>query len=213
MNATQIFTLAALSATLTFTACSEAPKTNETAAPVETAENKPLTGNLTIDHSASTVGWRGEMIGGLYGHNGTIAIKESNLTLKDGKIENGNFTIDMNTISPTDKNYNPTSGKTPEKLVGHLTTADFFDTANHPTASFAITSIEGDKAIGKLTVRGVTNDETIENITITPNGETISITGKLNFDRQKYGVAYATGSKDNILSDNIALDIQLTGKL
>jgi len=191
------------------TSCSEAPKTETTAAPVS-----PWAGtvNVNVDNAASLVTWKGEMIGGLYGHQGTVALKESKLQLTEGKVSGGSFTIDMASIKPTDANYNPKEGKSPENLVAHLTTPDFFDAATHPTASFVITSVEGTTAKGKLTVRGVTNDETIENITVTPEGDNVKVTGKLTFDRQKYGVAYSTGSKDTILSDDIVIEVTLAGK-
>lgn len=210
MKMTKFFSVALLAGAVAMTSCSDAPKTPEApAAPVNAWAGKV---NVNVDNAASTVAWKGEMIGGLYGHKGTVTIKESKLELTDGNVSGGSFTIDLSTIKPTDDNYNPKEGKSPENLVGHLSAPDFFDTANHPNASFVITSVEGNKAKGKLTVRGVTQEETIENVTVTPNGDNVKVTGKLTFDRQKYGVAYATGSKDTILSDNITIDIELNGK-
>jgi len=205
----KFFSVALIGGAVAMTSCSEAPKTETPAAPVS-----PWAGtvNVNVDNAASLVAWKGEMIGGLYGHKGTVALKESKLQLTDGKVSGGSFTIDMSSIKPTDDNYNPKDGKTPEVLVGHLTTPDFFDVAAHPTASFVITSVEGSTAKGKLTLRGVTNDETIENITVTPEGDNVKATGKLTFNRQKYGVAYSTGSKDTILSDDIVIEVTLTGK-
>lgn len=205
----KFFSIALVGGAIALTSCSEAPKTEAPAAPAS-----PWAGtvNVNVDNAASTVGWKGEMIGGLYGHQGTVALKESKLQLTDGKVSGGSFTIDLSSIKPTDANYNVKEGKSPENLVGHLTTADFFDVATHPTASFTIASVEGNKAKGKLTVRGVTNDETIEDVTVTPEGDNVKVAGKLTFDRQKYGVAYSTGSKDNILSDDIVIDVTLVGK-
>lgn len=209
MKMIKFFSVAIIGGAIAMTSCSEAPKAETPAAPVS-----PWAGtvNVNVDNAASLVTWKGEMIGGLYGHKGIVALKESKLQLTDGKVSGGNFTIDMTTIKPTDDNYNPKEGKSPENLVGHLTTPDFFDAATHPTASFVITSVEGTTAKGKLTVRGVTNDEVIENVTVTPEGDNVKVTGTLTFDRQKYGVAYATGSKDTILSDDIVIEVTLAGK-
>ncbi len=207
---TKLFAAAAIAGVVAMTSCADAPKTTEAPA----APASPWAGkvNVNVDNANSNVVWKGEMIGGLYGHKGTVVIKDSKLELTEGKVSGGSFTIDLSTIKPTDDNYNPKEGKSPENLVGHLSANDFFDVANHPTASFVITSVEGDKAKGNLTVRGVTHEETIEGVTVTPNGDNVTVTGKLTFDRQKYGVAYATGSKDTILSDDIVIDVTLNGK-
>ena len=47
-------------------------------------------------------------------------------------------------------------------------------------------------------------------IVVTEENGTVKVTGKLAFDRQKYGVAWSSGSKDAILNDNIELEIALT---
>ena len=56
-----------------------------------------------------------------------------------------------------------------DALKGHLQTADFFDTANHPTATFVSRSVTVDSddaneatVVGDLTLRGVTKPVTIE---------------------------------------------------
>ena len=95
-------------------------------------------------------------------------------------------------------------------LIGHLSSADFFDVANHSTASFKITSVEGTSATGELTVRGVTNTETVTDIVITEGDGTVMATGKLAFDRQKYGVAWKA-MKDMVLNDTIELTVELNG--
>lgn len=212
MKLNRFFFSAAVMGGLILSSCSESPKTNETAVAPTTTSAWDGTLNVAVDHAASLVNWKGQMIGGLYGHRGLVDLSQSSLVLTNGKVSEGSFTIDMSSIRATDDNYNPADGKTPEKLKGHLISPDFFDIEKHPTATFVITSVEGNKAKGNLTVRGVTNEEVIENIVVTPEGDNVKVTGKLAFDRQKYGVAYATGSKDVILSDEIALEIELAGK-
>jgi polyisoprenoid-binding protein YceI len=210
MKITQILSMALVAGAVAMTSCSEAPKTPAAAETPANAWAGKV--NVNVDNAASIVSWKGEMIGGFYGHTGTVALKDSKLELTDGKVSGGSFTIDLNGIQATDENYNPKEGKTPENLVGHLTTPDFFDVPNHPTASFVITSVDGDKAKGNLTVRGVTNEETIENMVVNTTGDDVKVSGKVTFDRQKYGVAYSTGSKDAILSDDIEINVELKGK-
>jgi polyisoprenoid-binding protein YceI len=53
----------------------------------------------------------------------------------------------------------------------------------------------------------------VTDIVITENADgTVTASGKLTFDRQKYGVAWKHFMKDAILSDNIDLEISLNGK-
>ncbi len=190
-----------------FASCGET-KTEAPAAPAT-----PLTGDakLTVDAAASKVTWKGDMLG-LYSHEGNINIKDGNVTLKDGKLTGGTFTIDMTSIKPTDANYSAEDNHTAENLVGHLSSPDFFDIANNPTATFAITSVEGSKVNGNLTIRGKTNPETLELGTIALEGMNVKLTGKITFDRQKYGVAFAMPVKDKVLSDDITIGVDLLAK-
>ncbi len=81
-----------------------------------------------------------------------------------------------------------------------------------PTAQLKITAVNGNTASGELTVRGKTNTENITDIVLTPNADgSIKASAKLVFDRQKYGVAWSSGSKDAVLNDNIELNVELSG--
>lgn len=169
---------------------------------------------VTVDAAASTVNWKGTMLG-IKSHNGTVNLTEAKLTVKGPSVAAGSFVVDLSSIKPLDEAYAPDDAKqgTRSMLVGHLQSADFFDVANHPTASFEITSVEGNTATGKLTVRGVTNEEKVTDIVVTDEAGVITATGKLAFDRQKYGVAWSSGSKDAVLNDIIELEISLSGNI
>jgi polyisoprenoid-binding protein YceI len=85
---------------------------------------------FNINNKTSSVEWVGKKIGGQ--HNGVIKIKSGSLTIKDNKIESGNFTMDMNSITCSDledEAYN-------NKLVGHLKSDDFFGINDYPESSF-----------------------------------------------------------------------------
>src|SRR5690554_306378 len=77
--------------------------------------------------------WTGAKVSGK--HHGTVDIKSGQLIVDNGAITGGNFVLDMNTINTQDL-----EGEWKEKLDGHLKADDFFDVANHPEASFEITS-------------------------------------------------------------------------
>ncbi|HOY29457.1 MAG: YceI family protein [Flavobacteriales bacterium] len=168
--------------------------------------------SYAVDAANSSVKWTGTMLG-VKSHFGTIGLKEGKMSLKGGQITAGGFVADLNTIAPLDTIYAPDGSKqgTKSMLVGHLQSPDFFDVATYPTASFDITRVEGNTAYGNLTVRGKTNEEKVTDIVVTEENGMAKATGKLTFDRQKYGVAWSTGAKDMILNDNIELEITLTG--
>lgn len=171
----------------------------EAEATVETTE-------ASIDASTSTVNWSGEMMG-MYSHSGTVGLSEVSLTMADNKVAGGSFTVDLSSMTPTDENYTEEEGHTAADLVGHLSSPEFFDVANHPTASFEITEVneDGSSAKGNLTVRGITNEERVENITLTDG----TLSGTLTFDRTKYEVSFAHPMKEMVLSNDIALEIAL----
>ena len=187
----------------------KAPVTNdkELAEKVHTVE--AVTYN--VETSASVVNWSGSISTGGYGHEGTLNITEGNISLTAEKISAGSFTIDVNSMATTDANYS--EGHESEKLVGHLKSADFFDTENSPTATFVIKSQSEAGVIGDLTIRGKTNEETVTDVTVTTaeNGD-VTVTGNLTFDRQKYDVAYVSAMKDMVISDDIKLAISLIAK-
>jgi polyisoprenoid-binding protein YceI len=131
--------------------------------------------------------------------------------MKDGQITGGSFIADMSTMVPTDKNYNPEEGSTPEKLVGHLSSDDFFAVEQFPTAKFEIKNVVENTATGMLTVRGITNEEKVENITMAQEGDKVRITGDLVFDRKKYDISWDSPMKDRVLSNDIELKIELIG--
>jgi len=146
----------------------------------------------------------------MYSHNGLINLSEGSLSLSDGKLAGGSFVVDLKTINPLDSGYSAEHPK--EGLIGHLAAPDFFASDSFPTAKFVVKSVEGTTAIGDLTVRGVTNEEKVTDIVLTTDETSATASGKLVFNRQKYGVAYKSTMKDMVLSDDIELAISLVGK-
>lgn len=204
MKKTNLFLTIAATGTLFLASCGS---NNQ---PAETAENEATqteTAEVTsadINLAESSVKWEGEMLG-IKAHWGYITLKEASVEMTGDKVSGGSFTVDMTSIDPKDDVY--TEEQTPEKLVGHLSSADFFDVENHPTASFEITSVseDGATAKGNLTVRGITNEETVENISVADG----MVNGTLTFDRKKYDVSWDAPMKDAVLSDEIPLTIAL----
>lgn len=194
-------------------ACGNETKTETAATETETKEEKVeevKAMTFTADAASSVINWRGEAVGGSYFHTGTAALKDGSLTMEGEKVTGGTFTVDMTVLTATDENYSEEHPS--DQLIGHLGTADFFDVENNPTATFVVESMEGNVINGKLTVRGKTVDEQVEDVTITNENGELTATGKIVFDRQKHDVSYKSTMKDMVVSDDIALDITLKAK-
>jgi polyisoprenoid-binding protein YceI len=162
------------------------------------------------DAAASMVNWRGE-VAGVYGHEGNINLQSGEVMVSDSQVIGGQFVIDMKTIQPTDSaSYNEENSMA--DLVAHLAQADFFATDSFPTAMFVIKSINGNTATGDLTVRGITNEETLNIETMNITDTDVNMAGTLVFNRQKYNVKWVHYMKDMVLSDDIAIKFNVTAK-
>lgn len=157
----------------------------------------------------SVVDWKGSILSVKY-HSGILDFTSGELKLAGSEVVGGSFVADLKSMRATDDDNAEGYGDgTKEQLIGHLSSPEFFDVESFPTASFEITSIEGNEAFGNLTVRGITTEETVTNLEIVDTDVDITATGVLVFDRQKYDVSWETGAKDFILSDDIELAIRL----
>lgn len=100
------------------------------------------------------------------------------------------------------------------KLTEHLKTADFFDVAKFPQATFVSTEIKpgGEKGAthtvtGNLTLHGVTKAVTFPaTIAITP--DTATVDSSFSINRKDFGINYA-GAADNLIRDDVVLKLSL----
>jgi hypothetical protein len=168
-----------------------------------------------VDLTASLVTWKGSKPTG--SHNGTVALKESTLTVTDGKLTGGEFIIDMSSIKCLDL----TDPKKSASLVGHLSSGDFFDVAKYPTAKFVIASVE--EVDGKLSVTGnLTVKDTTKGITIpatlTEEGGVYTFkSDTFNIDRTEFGIKYNSGKffnnlKDKLINDMVEMSFEVKTK-
>lgn len=193
---------------LTAISCSN-DKPSSTSEEAITEQPTGPTGVYTLDINQSVVKWRGDMLGIKF-HEGTMKLTDGTIIVDNGRVTGGTFTADLASMVTTDENYQPETGYTKDKLLGHLKSADFFDVANFPKATFNVTGAYDNNTNGKMTIRGRTHTEVVKNVQVEDLGNgTIKATGELNFDRQQYGVSWSSGAKDAVLSDNIALTIEL----
>lgn len=180
---------------------------NKEAMTNEENNEEPIELTYDIDLDETIVKWKGTMMG-MYSHQGTLHPAGGFINMVNDEIVGGQITMDMTTITPTDENYDEKAGKTPEKLVSHLSSDDFFAVDRYPTATFKITGTKENMVLGELTIRGKTNAETIKEVQYKVEGNEVTGTGTLTFDRTKYEVLFIHPAQDMVLSDDIELNIE-----
>jgi len=172
--------------------------------------------NFTVNTSTSTVAWLGKKVGGE--HSGMVSIQSGSLQVSSGKLNGGNFTMDMNSITCTDIKDADYNGK----LVGHLKAEDFFNTAKFATATLKITKVKYTKAntcqiTANINIKGIVKSVTFP-ATVTMSGSTIKAQATINIDRTLFDIKYGSGiigtAKDKMIDDVFTLTVNLeaTGK-
>ena len=99
-------------------------------------------------------------------------------------------------------------------LSKHLKTADFFDVAKFPEATFVSTAIKAGgengashTVTGNLTLHGVTKAVTFPaTINVTPEAATVESSFSIN--RKDFGINYA-GAADNLIRDDVVLTLHV----
>jgi polyisoprenoid-binding protein YceI len=139
-------------------------------------------------------------------HNGSFGKFSGNIDFA-GQPEKSkvSITIDMTSVT-TD---------TP-KLTEHLKTADFFDVAKFPQATFQSTEIKpgGEKGAthtvtGNLQLHGVTKSITFP-ATIVVNAGTVTVESNFAINRKDFGINYA-GAADDLIRDDVVLKLNVKG--
>ncbi len=172
-----------------------------------------------IDTAASTVAWKGfKKLGST--HNGGIAVKEGQVEVDKGQVVGGSVAMDMAKITNEDLKD---SAEYHAKLLGHLSSDDFFNIAKYPTSTFKITSVTPAKEKGKVLVKGdftmIGKTNPIE-FPATVKVEKGTVTGDavVKIDRTKWGLKYGSGNifkelaADKIISDEFELTLKLVAK-
>ena len=163
----------------------------------------PLTSHATewtINPEQSSIRFTGT-------HTGNIFIGEftqwnGNITFDPQALQDAHATITIDTTSAT-------TGK--ELYDGTLPYADWFDTKNHPTATFQTTSILQRKTVDHFTIFGelTIKDQRVPvefNATITINGEHAIFDASTTLNRLDFSI----GSASDPTGDWVSLAIPLT---
>ncbi len=138
----------------------------------------------------------GSHSGGFKSFTGGFTVADNALVGTGQKI-----TIDMNSLWSDD-----------DKLTGHLKSADFFDVAKHPEATFELTGLknvsEGSFEVsGNLTLNGTRKNITFP-ATAQVTGNTAKIHAKFDINRKDFGIVYA-GKADDLIRDEVVIELKL----
>ncbi|MBI2551649.1 YceI family protein [Candidatus Uhrbacteria bacterium] len=173
-------------------------------------------GTFALDTAASVLHWVGRKPAFIdYLDRGTVDLSSGELTLKDGTVTAGTFTIDFTTIAVDSTGKN--AGET--MLAAHLKSKDFFEVETYPTGTFTLDSIkkiEGEmlyEVTGNLTVKGITRQVTFP-ATIYKQGNALRAQAQTQLDRSKWNIKYNSGSffknlGEKIIDDQFLLTLDL----
>ena len=160
-----------------------------------------------IDAAASNIHWLGKKVTGQ--HEGNISLKSGSISMTDGAITGGSFVVDMASMTCTDL-----EGEYAEKLIGHLSSDDFFGIATHPEAKLVFTNVtakgNGVYAVtGDFTIKGITKEASFD-LTVAGN----EATAKVIIDRSKHDIRYGSNSffdnlGDKAIYNDFELDVTL----
>ncbi len=205
-----------------FVSCDSAPQgDNATVTDEKTAADSNGVA-MTIDTSASSIGFTGWGVG--KNHPGKFKLTTGSVTVKDGNISSGTFSININSMS-----MDQPEEMFQTNLKGHLLSADFFDATVHPEAKFEITGTEaytptaGDTSVvagantkisGNLTLKGITKNVTFPaKVDVSEN----AITAAANFDidRTLWDMNYngdKESAKDKFIAHEVNISLNITAK-
>lgn len=158
---------------------------------------------MKVDVAKSKIRWTGtKKIGE---HVGTIKLKEGHVDLKGNSIVGGEFIIDMNGIHISDTE----DPEDREDIIKDISSKQFFNVKEHPTAKLVITGYFDGQLSGKLTIKGITNPIVFKTSYQVQNGRFIANTISFTIDRQKWDLRFGNWLKENVLDDPIHFKVHI----
>jgi polyisoprenoid-binding protein YceI len=174
------------------------------------------TKTFKIEKAASTIEWVGKKVTG--SHNGTINVSDGIITLADGKLTGGEFTIATNTIKILDV----TDAATNAQFAAHLASDDFFSINKYPAATLTINSVtpgtgNAYHVEAVLTIKAITHSIEFEATIDSVQGDTLRASATLIIDRTKYEMKFRSGNffkdlGDTLIYNDFVLTVHLSAK-
>lgn len=173
--------------------------------------------SYSADVKASNIHWLGKKTTGQ--HEGDVNLQSGKLNFNNSTPVNGEFILDMTSISVTDIK-DPENNK---NLVEHLKDVDFFGVAANPTATIAIKKfekIESDKlgaanylVTAELIIKGIKNEIQFP-ARIDVSADKTTANADLTIDRTKWNIVYNSKSilgstADKFIYDDVTFSVSL----
>ncbi|MGL1886939.1 MAG: YceI family protein [Reichenbachiella sp.] len=165
----------------------------------------------------SVVDWRASHLGGAQPRFGKINLTSAEVLVNNRVLDNASVIMDMSSF--TVENF-PAGDENIAKLTGHLQSADFFNVAVHPTATFVLSKIENAEGAfnsvltGNLTIMGISKSVSYKaNVSITDTEVSIK-SEDFSIDRSEWNLTYnAEGTEgvpvDYLISNDIGFTIDV----
>lgn len=172
--------------------------------------------DFNVDKEASKVEWHAEKVTGK--HDGFVNVKSGYINIDKTMIKNGEFVIDMKSI--TDVDIEDAGYRT--KLENHLKSEDFFGVEKFPEAKFVITKVEKkgkmQNVTGNMTIKGITQKMTFP-AEVMISQDALTATATIKIDRSKFNVQYNSKSffdiealGDKMIYDEFTINLHLVAK-
>ncbi len=137
-------------------------------------------------------------------HDGSFKQFAGTIDLVPNSVESSRVTIDLETSSVVTDT---------DDLTHHLKTADFFDVAKYPKATFVSTKIEPGNSgapqtvTGNFELHGVKKSITFP-ATIQLAPDSVSVTAEFSINRKDFGIVYA-GKADDLIRDGVVIKLTI----
>jgi polyisoprenoid-binding protein YceI len=191
--------------------CAKRPSPQEgdrPAAPIEAGLRTPRPGTKAVFYKFgppdSKVEFTGAKVTGK--HEGSFGTFEGTIGLvnDDPVMSAVQIAIDLGSLTIT-----------PPKLADHLKSADFFDVAKFPKATFSSTAIRPSSGTatynvtGRFDLHGVNKPLTFP-ATIRTSPHSVEADAELTINRKDYGIVYP-GMPDDLISDEVRIKLHIVG--
>lgn len=163
-----------------------------------------------LDTKETSLAWTGKYVSDGHTHTGTVNVTNGGLTIGANNAVSGTFTVDMKSIVCTDL-----QGEKNGYLVGHLTSADFFNTGSFGEAKVTVNSMNDKEMQATINVIGKEIKTTIP-VTVSKTANSVVAKGKFEVDFASLdvnGFKAGAGKPENQRTDSkVAFDLNLVLK-